>query len=817
MAARSTRRWLFFSGALALPALYLFRRVLFGGETFVERDMTAFYRASRMVFVRLWAECSGIPMWNPWFASGQPFAANPEFQFFHPLTWLFVVFPFEWAFRLQVVLPILASGVGMAFLLATLGRSRAATLFGALSWTYGGYVLSAANLLPNLFGLAAAPLFLALLVRTARRPSLAAIGGIGLAVGWMLLSGEVMVLAVGLAAPVALLHGFLDRGALGARPRPAFAPGRLLAGLAAAALLGLTIGAGTLLPGGQLFRKTVRAEGVPAEIALSWSLEPVRLFELAVPQLLGHVRTPANEDYWGLQRYAGEGGPFLYSIYPGLLAVAAAAAAWGRRLRVEHGWAALAAVGYLLATGRHGFLWPLAREAVPLLAGFRYPEKLVLLLVLGVTVSASAGFDLLLRRRRTASRVAASVLGVAALAGAAMASSALDLPSLFLGASAAGNASMSRLAKLDGLALLATAVSGLVALRLLVRGRRRAGTALLTLVMGLDVTLHGQALLRSEPAAQVAARPSWVTKILNRNDPDGRVFHLANWSFPRGIYSGFFSPPPMPAYWGLKLTLEGDFDMTELVWSRRATAAAKAAVMKDDKLFDPILERRGVTAVIRLHRAVRLTETGVLHPADLDSPLDVDLSIENARLAFLAEEVRIAGDEEGWARELRDLGMRAGRAAIVDAAGPALPTPPGRGEIVRYATRPGRIEADLRCDGPQPCFLALTDTWDEHWAATVDGRAASIRRSDLSLMGLPVATGSHSVVLTYDDPSVRLAALLTLAGAFVALGLVATGWRRRTARMRPPVAAPDAGAPSPPAAAPRPVRGAKAARRRPKR
>jgi len=800
-----------------VPALYLFRRVLFGGETFVDRDLEAYHRAGKAILVRLLAESPGLPMWNPYLASGQPFAANPASQLFHPLTWLFAALPFEWAFRLQVIVPVLLSGVAMAFLLLTLGRSRAAATLGALAWAYGGYLLSVANLLPTLLGVSAVPVLVAFLVRVARSPTRANAAGLGLSLGALLLAGEAMLLAVGLAAPAALLCGAVGPGAMGARPRATPAIHERAAALAGGLALGLAIGAATLLPGALLFRKTVRAEGLPAETALLWSMPPERLAELVVPNALGHANAPRFDAYWGRSRYPSEGSPFVYSIYPGLLVTAAAAAAWARRRTVEHAWAAVALLGWALCVGGNTPLWPLVRETVPFAAGFRFPEKLVFLVVLGVTVSASAGFDLLLRRRRGARIAAGSVLGLASLAGLAAATGLLDVPSFYLGPGVASRDVLEGLARRDGAALLATGAASLAALLVLARKSRFAGTVLLTLVLGADVTLRGSTSLRSEPAVGVDAAPSWVREILAKGDPRGRVFHVGQWQFRHASVWGYLTPPPMPAFWGLKLTFENDLDHTELAWSRRATEAARSAVERQPTLLPPLLERRGVTSIVRLHDATRVTPEGVVAPPGLDSPLDVDFYVEPARPAFLVDELRVAQDAEAWLRELRALGDAAGRAAIVDAAGPALPTPPGRGDVVRYSTRPGRIEADLRCDGPQPCFLALTETWDEHWRATVDGKPAAIRRSDLSLMGLPVPTGTHAVVLEYDDPSVRLGASLTGAGGLVGLLLAATGFRRRPSRARPPAASPDAEAPSPPPAAPRPAPGAKAARRRPKR
>jgi hypothetical protein len=329
--------------------------------------------------------------------------------------------------------------------------------------------------------------------------------------------------------------------------------------------------------------------------------------------------------------------------------------------------------------------------------------------------------------------------------------------------------------------LFATGAAGVLGLLVLLRRRRLAGSALLILVLGLDVTLHGPALLRSAPIAEVDAAPPWVQKVLDRGDRDGRVFHFADWACPAGERS-WLAAPPMPAYWGLKLALEGDFDRTELAWSHRATEAVRRTAREDPELLSPIPERRGVTAIVRLHRDVRLAKDGVSYPAGLDSPLDVAVARERARPAFLAEELRTARTAEEWLRELRVLGSRAGKAVIVDGAAARLSAPPGRGTVERVSGRPGRIEVDLHCGGPPECFLALTETWDEHWSARIDGESARVFRTDLSLMGLPVPPGRHAVVLSSDDPSVRLGSAISAGAALVGLGLALVGRRRHRRR-----------------------------------
>ena len=306
---------------LGLGAIVLFPKALFRGESFYERDIQGFYRPAKSLLVPLARGSSGVPLWNPFFASGQPFAANPEHQVFHPLTALFFLLPFEWAFRLQVILPVLGAALSMFFLLESFGLGFESATLGALAWGFGGYTLSATILFPTLFAIAVIPAILAFAVRLVSRGGRWDLTGLSLMIGLECLGGEPSTLLMtALLLPSSLAHIVLgDDGA--ARLRRSFQ--RLVVGL----ILGGALGAVTLIPGLHHASKTVRAGGLPDSAADKWSLPPVRLLELVAPRILGHVDQPDERWYWGGKLYPGEELPLSLFALPG----APRRAARGRR------------------------------------------------------------------------------------------------------------------------------------------------------------------------------------------------------------------------------------------------------------------------------------------------------------------------------------------------------------------------------------------------------------------------------------------------------------------------------------------------------
>ena len=85
-------------------------------------------------------------------------------------------------------------------------------------------------------------------------------------------------------------------------------------------------------------------------------------------------------------------------------------------------------------------------------------------------------------------------------------------------------------------------------------------------------------------------------------------------------------------------------------------------------------------------------------------------------------------------------------------------------------------------------MLSLSDrgTWYDHavsevyapdWRAQIDGAAAPIYPTDLTLRGVLLPPGDHTVVLTYQPQRLFMGALISVLGALV--GSAAFGIRMR--------------------------------------
>ncbi len=94
----------------------------------------------------------------------------------------------------------------------------------------------------------------------------------------------------------------------------------------------------------------------------------------------------------------------------------------------------------------------------------------------------------------------------------------------------------------------------------------------------------------------------------------------------------------------------------------------------------------------------------------------------------------------------------------------------------------GEQAARVIVTSPVPAIVLIRNTFDRNWRATVDGRPTKVLAADYLDQGVPVPAGSHTIALSYDDPSVAagmVGSAISLAGLLAMATLLAAGARRR--------------------------------------
>ena len=802
----------------AAPALLaaLFLAALAGpladpGRVLATRDVPQFHLPLRASLARLAAQ--GLPEWNPWIAAGQPVLSDPSYSAFYPPTWLALVCSPAASLSLGALLHLAIALAGAYRLAHRLGARPAVALLAGVGYAGAGTYLSLAHALTLLLGaawlpwslLAADHLRAAADRRAALRPALALAAVFALT----LLNGEpVTVLCCGLGAGAMALFG-------GARPSPA-----ALARVAVAALLAAALAAVQLVPALARLGDSARAGGLRWERASEWSLPPVRAVELLAARVWGDpLRYEEGIHFgWGIH---DRDYPFLISLYPSLTVAILALAALARRgLRARGAWLALAAVGVLLALGRHTPLYALLHRWVPPFGSVRFPEKFTLLVGAAAVFAAAIGLERLLAEREAGGRrgarlplAIAAVAFVAALGAVAYVAREPDGVAALAVAHSGLPANADRLARAldfyrgESRATLAAAAATLAVFLVLATRRPRAGVvaALFVVLVGADLWRAHRSLLATAPASTLAP-PPLVRELAGA---PGRIWSASEFDqrpdlVLRGDEHEFRElrtnlarlEPWTGVTYGLAYALPVDYAISFTPPVRRATAAAAALWRtRDRERFHRLLGAWGVTHTV-LHKGAE--EIAAEIQAGNPRP-------EPARLGpspFVLPVVRTVAAAAAHADA--DAALRAALAAGLPLAEREFVATNDWREERRFdATATARLTADagdtvrvaVAAEGAALVVVAVT--WDAFWIAKVDGAPATVLETAAGYLAVPVPAGARELVLRYRDPWTRVGAGIT-AGALALAALAAA----RAARSR--LAAPPA-PPRPPVTAERVV------------
>src|SRR5438094_4782484 len=266
---------------LVLLVVVLYADILFAGRGFFLLDVISYHVPMKWI-VRESLLHGDFPLWNRFYSSGQPLAANPAYEVFYPPQWLIWLPSFHFGFQLHILLHFVVAAWGMFLLLRALGARALAATFGAAVFMVSGPYLSLATKLPLLFSLSWMPLALycarqAILDRTRRNVAVAA-----LVLAMQLIIGEPTMAM----QTWALIGGY----ALWRRGEVKKSLGAVVVIGALAAL----IAAVQLLPALDFTRDPVRSEPFEFRVVSNWSMPLVRPVEMFLPALFRHMTNDAG-------------------------------------------------------------------------------------------------------------------------------------------------------------------------------------------------------------------------------------------------------------------------------------------------------------------------------------------------------------------------------------------------------------------------------------------------------------------------------------------------------------------------------------------
>jgi len=283
-----------------------------------------------------------FPWWNPYFASGQPMAANPAYEIFYPPQWLIFLGPFTFGFALHVLAHVYLAAIGAFLFFRSMPLRRDASVFGALSFALSGFLVGTATNLPTFFVWSWAGFAGWAALRVMRGGSIAP-------------PSIIFAMPILIGEPVSLLQLF---GLM-----------FILAGLKSARRLAMTIVIAALIAAVQLVpavdhaRDSIRSRGLPYKTVADFSLPPTRAIEFISPFAISPVKAGEKRTHYFLTLYCGLAALILF--------VAGIATRQRKWILVT----AIALISYLFALGD---TTPLLRLLYACGIRFiRYPEKFI--------------------------------------------------------------------------------------------------------------------------------------------------------------------------------------------------------------------------------------------------------------------------------------------------------------------------------------------------------------------------------------------------------------------------------------------------------
>lgn len=748
-------RWRVIAAALA-ALLALTHGPLFTGRSVVFRDTWLWIIPARAV-VRDALRHGHLPRWNPFVGLGFSVPAEPLYGLFYPPHLATLLPPdLAWGASLDAWLHLLLGALGCAVLASRLGARTAGAVVAGVAWALAGPTQSTWSLGVILYGAAWAPwcaltahdLALAPPGAPARRALLLA----ALPVAFALLVGEPFVALFGVLAGAALALGTTDR------------PTRALGGYALASVGAALLAAPTLLPMLAGAAGSQRAAALSRVAAEQMSLHPWRLLDLGAFGGLGLAWTLRVDPAVNALL---DPAPLLESVYLGSAVVALAALGLGRS-RARLSLLALAALGALLALGRHAPVhgaWRLV--ALP----FRYmrsPEKYLALTTLAVAVLAGLGVDRLLRERRAA-LVATGVMALAYLALALTARAwmprglALVMPQ----AAAIGLACAALLALAAWLAARHPRAAGVVVV------------AAVTLDLGENVRRIPRWSRWSEsgrtPAIAATMRalaPAGAVPRLYRSEAVDRARRSFGASMDR-----------------LRDTLQAN---TNGLYGVGEVPGYDVAVPPETTA---LVERRRIDAlrVLSVDAALMPTRAGA-PPAGLEALREVSPGATLYRVidplprAYVAGEAVTMSDADARAHVLDAEVVRGERVLLTGGASGGAAGPRGVCRVVRAGD--GERVAD--CVAERGGHAVFTEQWTRGWRTTVDGHdAGPVLRANLSGLAVRLAPSPRPqrVEVRFTPPGLRAGVIVgALAWGALGAGLWLSSRARARSAARPPPA-----------------------------
>ena len=712
-----------------------------------------------------------IPKWLPYIFGGLPLFSNPG-STFYPFRFLGdLLFSTSRIFPTIYVLQFALGGFGAYLLTRELGARRWVAFLGGLAFQFTGLMMSfvLAGHEGRLIVATFAPLFLFFIHRGVRTGRVSAFAGMGLVLGFSLLSFQIQsnyyLLLAGAAWAVFLLireRRHAPAGALGVRTALGLLGVALAFGMAAVNFLPF------------LDYVDVSPRGGPGrgyEYATSWSMPPGEITGLVLPEHTGL-----------LEFYQGDNPFKLHTEYVGAVVfLLFLLGLWvSRRDRLWWFFGGLALFALSISFGGYTPLYRIYYELLPGTTRFRAPSISFFLVSTSLVVMAALTLERLARLRgrpaggahHTDDGTDGSTLRYVPwiLAGA----SALALLLLLGSAGGAGVDDRGQALARGAFRVALATWTAAAALWLWLRGSlgARAVLAILAAVTLVDLWIVDRRFFETVEPPEYMFAADGVAEALQQVPEPFRVWVLPAGPGPYrngGNYLMHHGISQAGGEHGNHIQRWGEFvGAGEQVYIDWHNFLGDLRRLVETPPGDPVHANFLAAGNIRfIVSTVGLPGLPEVYRGRHALIYRVPTALPRA---WLASEVVVAPERDAALEYLRRADFDpATTAVLAEPLADPLPDGPmaGGAEIEQYES--DRVA--IRTEADRAALLVLADNYYEGWEVTVDGRPAEVLRVNHALRGVRVPAGSHRVEFRfrpgdlYTGLNISLAALLILVAA----------------------------------------------------
>ncbi len=730
-------------------------QILFGGA---RSDMFIAGYSFRLFGAGTFLSTGSIPQWNPYLFGGLPYIGAMHGDIFYPTAWLRWIMPVDLAITWGMAVHFILAGWFTYRFTRALGLSWGAAVVAGIAYELTGIVAS--QMSPGhdgkLFVSALTPLAFWTLLAAIRWQRTWAFGAFAVVVGLSVLGhyhmSYFLLIALGLWA---LFLAFWDA------ERPAdIKPWRALGFSLVAVLVGVGITALQVLPFLAYIPFSPRAAGGPNTgwaFATSYAFPPSEIFTLALPEFNGVL-----DNYWGTNPLK------FHTEYVGFLPLALAVIGLGDRARRKLAIAFAVGAGVFLffSFGGHTPFYRPFFELLPGLNKIRAMGMVFYLVGFALSVLAAIGADRVFSRTVSVKTTLAVVGGFALFALLGVAGGLQGLAqSLAISQrldAVDANAPELRLASLR--LLMFVALGGAV-LWAAVTGRIKARVvfAALAVLVALELWSVDRKFYQFSPRAKTLFASDAVTTYLQKVPAPYRVVDLGN-SYGYSLLMAYKIPIAM-GYHGFSLRTYDELGNSAEGWRNLLSPnlldllSIRYLILPDTqpipgyhKVLGPAPTAFATTAALYERDTVPAYARVILAAAKV-SDAEVVQTIANPR--FPVSSALLLPDTS---------------TATVAPIQQPLPVSQVNATVRTWA--PGSMTIALTGEDATAGHLLVSENWYPDWHATVDGKPATVRRADHTLLSVDLPRGAREVRLNFDSPEYARGKLVSLFALLVAAGMI---------------------------------------------